>query len=205
MKISVSILKEKDNIENVINKLNNTDCDYIHLDIMDNTFTKTSSFELSSFKGINTNKKYDIHIMSTNLDYQISEAIKLKPEFITIHYESSKDIKRYLKTIKENDIKAGLAINPSTSLDEIKDLLNEIDLLLVMSVEPGKGGQDFIMSTIKKLKNLNDTNHKFIISVDGGINNNTIKYINKYVDMVVSGSYITKSLDFQKNTDILRM
>ena len=205
MRISISILKEKNNIENVINKLNNTDCDNIHLDIMDNTFTNTSSFELCDFKNIKNNKKYDIHIMSTNLNYQINEAIKLEPEYITIHYESNKEILKFIRLIKDNNIKAGIAINPNTSIEEIKELLEEIDLLLVMSVEPGKSGQDFIMSTIDKLKIINDFKHDFIISVDGGINNNTIKLIEKYVDMIVSGSYITNSIDFQKNIDILRM
>ena len=205
MKVSVSILKEKNNIEKVISKLNDTDCDFIHLDIMDKTFTESSSFELSYFKNINTNKKYDIHIMSTNLEYQINEAIKLNPEYITIHYEASNDISKYIKIIKDNNIKAGLAISPNTNYADIVDLLSNIDLLLVMSVEPGKGGQEFIMDTISKLEEINSNNHKFIISVDGGINKNTIEYVNNYVDMVVSGSFITSSINYQKSIDVLKM
>ena len=152
MKVSVSVLKEKNNLEKVINRLNETTTDYIHLDIMDNTYTKSTSFKLESLKDIKTNKKYDIHIMSTNLDYQINEAIKLKPEYITFHYESTKSIIKYINLIKENNIKVGLAINPETSINKINEYLSLIDMVLVMSVKPGLGGQEFIDNTVIKLK-----------------------------------------------------
>ena len=203
MKVSVSILKEKDNINEVLKKLDNTNADYIHLDIMDSTFTDNSSFKLSDFLNLSLSKKYDIHIMSTNLDYQINEAIKLKPEFITFHVEATDDVKKYIDLIKNNSIKVGLAISPDTKLEEVYNYLSDIDLLLVMSVVPGMGGQEFITSTIDKLKQI-DKKRNIIVSVDGGINNETIDLVRKYTDMVVSGSYITSSDNYKEKIDTLK-
>ena len=204
MKISVSILKEINNFKETIDKINGTSADYIHLDIMDGTFTKETSFNLDDFINIKTNKKYDIHIMSTDLDKEIGKAIKLKPEFITFHYEATKDIMKYINIIKDNNIRVGLAINPETSIDEVEKYYKYIDQLLVMSVTPGKGGQQFIPSVINKLNRLNKNNNNFIISIDGGINEETINYVYDYVDMAVSGSYITSSEDYEKKIKILK-
>ena len=203
MEVSVSILSKKDNLEEAFNLLNNTSCDYVHIDIMDNTFTKTYSFELSELLTINTRKKLDIHIMSTNLDYQIKEAFKLDPESITFHVESTADVDKYIKMIKDKNIKVGLAISPETKLDKIKEFENDIDLLLVMSVTPGKGGQEFIPETVDKLKKINK-NRKYLVSVDGGINDATIKLVKKYVDIVVSGNYIIGNEDIENAIEKLR-
>lgn len=195
MKVSVSILKEKNNKEEVINRLLNTSADYIHLDIMDGTFTENPSFDLNDFNIVN--KKYDIHIMSTNLDEQIDKAIKLNPEYISFHYEATKDVDKYINLIKENNIKVGLAISPNTRLYKIKKYLNKIDMLLILSVIPGLGGQTYINKVTKKIIKANKLKKDFIISVDGGINDETIKNIKNYVDIVVSGSYITDSDDYE--------
>ena len=203
MEISVSILKEKNNINSEIDKINNTDAEYIHLDIMDNTFTNTRSFEISEFLTVNTNKKLDVHIMSTNLDYQIKEAIKLNPEIITFHYEANKKVKKYINLIKKENIKVGLAISPETDIDNIEEYINDIDLLLIMSVEPGEGGQEFILDIIKKIKKI-DKKRDYLISVDGGINDKTIEYVREYADIVVSGSFITSSDNYQERIDMLR-
>ena len=195
MKVSVSILKEKNNKEEVINRLLNTSADYIHLDIMDGTFTENPSFDLNDFNIVN--KKYDIHIMSTNLDEQIDKAIKLNPEYISFHYEATKDVDKYINLIKQNNIKVGLAISPNTRLYKIKKYLNKIDMLLILSVIPGLGGQTYINKVTKKIIKANKLKKDFIISVDGGINDETIKNIKNYVDIVVSGSYITDSDDYE--------
>ena len=204
MKVSVSILKEKDSFKDVIKKIDNTSANYIHLDIMDGSFTNESSFSLSDFKNIRSNKKYDIHIMSTNLDKIIKEAIKLNPEFITFHYEATNSIIKYINLIKENNIKVGLAINPDTNITKIKEYLTNIDLVLVMSVIPGRSGQKFMMSTIDKLKELKKLNKGALISVDGGINNETYNFVKDYVDIVVSGSYITDSTDYESLINTLK-
>lgn len=197
MKISVSILKEKDRLKEVISKLQNTSADFIHIDIMDSTFTKTSSFSLEELNDIKSNKKYDIHIMSTNLDSQINLAIKLKPEFITFHVESTKDVKKYIDLIKSNNIKVGIAINPKTSLWRLRKYFDLVDMILVMSVEPGMGGQRFIPSVIKKVKKIKNKKPNLILSIDGGINLETIKFVRNYIDMAVAGSYVTDSDDYE--------
>lgn len=195
MKVSVSILRNKDNIKETIKVLNNTNTDYIHLDIMDGTFTPEPSFELKSFSKIKHDKPYDIHIMSTNLEFQVEEAIKLKPEIITIQYEAinKKEVDKYLDLIKEKGIKVGLAINPKTSIRKIKKYFDKIDYLLVMSVQAGFGGQKFIPSTIKKLNKLSKLNPNFLIGIDGGINYENTKLLIDKVDILVVGSYVTET------------
>ena len=205
MKVSVSILKEENNINDVIKKLNNTSADYIHLDIMDNTFTDTSSkFKLNDFININNSKKYDIHLMSTNLDYQIDEAIKLNPEFITFHVEATKDYIKYINKIKDNNIKVGLAINPDTSVQKYNEVLKLADMILVMSVVPGRGGQPFIEEIVSKTKSIRNMFEDKIISIDGGINDNTSKKVYNYVDILVSGNYITSKNDYEKGIILLK-
>ena len=135
MKVSVSILKEKDNIKDAINRLDNSIVDYIHLDIMDGSFTQNKSFTSSDLLKIKSKKELDVHIMSKNLDKEIKDAIKLKPSFITFHYEATKDILKYIKLIKDNNIKVGLAINPNTRIYKIKKyLLNIIKTLLYIAI-----------------------------------------------------------------------
>ena len=207
MKISVSILGSLDNYEESVIKLNKTTSDYLHLDIMDNTFTDTTSFKYEDSKIISNlnNKKLDIHIMSNNLDNVLKEYIKLKPDIISFHFEAVKDIKKYIKLIKENNIKASLAINPDTDIDEIKEYLPDLDMVLIMSVYAGYGGQKYIETTTKKLKEIKklQKDYKFLIEVDGGINNETINYVKDYVDIAVSGSYITKSDNYQNQINTL--
>ena len=189
--ISVSILSVKDNYKDSIQKINNTNCEYLHLDIMDNTFTKSTSFtyeESREISKLNT-KKLDVHLMSENLDEVVDKYIK------------------YIRKIKKNNIKASLAISPDTPVSEIFEYLDMIDTVLVMSVEPGKGGQKFIEKTIDKLKSLSKlkSNYNFLIEVDGGINNETIKYVKEYVDIAVSGSYIVKSDNYQDKINELNI
>ena len=205
--ISVSILKEKDNYIDAVNEINSTNCEYLHLDIMDNTFTNNISFSLKDSKEIIKlcNKKIDVHIMSTNLDSILNEYIKLKPNIISIHFEACENINKYINKLKQNNIKVGIAINPTTKVSEIYEYLDFIDIVLVMGVEPGKSGQNYIEGTTEKLKQLKELqkNHKYLIEIDGGINNLTIKKVKKYADIVVSGSFITNSDDYQEKIDEL--
>lgn len=207
MKISVSILSIKEKLYEKIKMLNNTSMDYLHLDIMDGSFTLNSSYSILESEKIKelTNKKLDVHIMSKNLDTIIDEYIMLKPYNITFHIENE-NVKEYINKIKENNIKVGLAINPETDIKLVLPYLNDIDRILIMSVNPGMGGQKFIMDSINKLIKLNEIKDKynFEIEIDGGINSDTIKYVKDYVDIVVSGSYITNSDDYEKNISELR-
>lgn len=196
MQISVSILKEKDNYKEAIEKIDNSICDFLHLDIMDFTFTNDSSFNIETLKDINsfTNKKLDVHLMSTNLDKLIDEYSSINPEFITFHVEIG-DTLKYINKIKSKGIKVGLALNPDTDIEEIYPYLELVDLILVMSVTPGMGGQKFMTSTICKMQELKEIkeNYNYELEVDGGINDKTIDYVRDYADIVVSGSYITDS------------
>lgn len=207
MKVSVSILSIKEKLYEKIKMLNNTSMDYLHLDIMDGSFTLNSSYSILESKKIKelTNKKLDVHIMSKNLDTIIDEYIMLKPYNITFHIENE-NVKEYINKIKENNIKVGLAINPETDIKLVLPYLNDIDRILIMSVNPGMGGQKFIIDSTSKVIKLNEIKDKynFEIEIDGGINSDTIKYVKDYVDIVVSGSYITNSDDYEKNISELR-
>ncbi|MBO5183299.1 MAG: ribulose-phosphate 3-epimerase [Bacilli bacterium] len=200
MKVSVSILNEKDDYISAVNKLNNTSADYLHLDIMDGSFTENTSFSFAQSKEIVdiSNKLLDVHIMSSKLDIILDYYISLNPEIITIHSEVD-NIDKYINKIRENNIKVGLALNPETDIEKITTYLNKIDIVLIMGVTPGKGGQSLKKESVSKLKELKrmQKKYKFIIEVDGGINNETIKCVKDYVDLVVSGSYITNFEDYQ--------
>ena len=205
MKISVSILNEINNYKEAIKKVNESKSDYIHLDIMDSSFTEKSSFIIDDFKNIEFDKKVDVHLMSNNLDKLIDEYSLFNPEIISFHYEVG-NTRKYIEKIKEKGIKVGLAINPDTDLNEVKDYLNDIDILLIMSVIPGKGGQSYISSVTNKIKEAKklQKEYRFLIEVDGGINDKTIKEISDFADIFVSGSYITNSSNYNEKIDNLK-
>lgn len=198
MKLSVSILNSKDRKE-MIDKLNNANISYIHMDVMDGKFVSqnTLSFqelrELSSF----SNKKLDVHLMMDNPEEYINNIKDLNNiENITIHLEIDKDIKKILSMIKSLGIKRGISIKPNTDINKLLPYLNDIDLILVMTVEPGLGGQPFIETSTTRLKEIKKLikDKDILIEVDGGINSNTINLV-KDADIVVVGSYITCSDD----------
>lgn len=198
VKISVSFLSMRENLlENVL-KFNDTDIDYVHLDIMDNIFVPYSSYSYDEIKTIvgNTNKPLDVHLMVRDLDRYINDYNMYNTEYITVHYEAMLDT-NIISKIKSYGIKCGVSIKPNTEVEQIFDLLDKIDLVLVMSVEPGKGGQEFMSSSLEKIKKLKNEIEKrklnVNISVDGGINNANIGYcINDGVDIIVLGSYLSK-------------
>ena len=198
MKLSVSILNSKDRKE-MIDKLNNTNISYIHMDVMDGKFVSQNTLsyqelrELSSF----SNKKLDVHLMMDNPEEYINNIKYLNNiENITIHLEIDKDIKKILSMIKSLGIKRGISIKPNTDIKKLLPYLNDIDLILVMTVEPGLGGQPFIGTSTTRLKEIKEIikDKDILIEVDGGINGNTINLV-KDADIVVVGSYITCSDD----------
>ena len=194
MKVSVSILKELNNYKKAIEKVNNSNADYLHLDIMDGSFTENSSFSIDNFRDININKKIDVHLMSKNLDKLIDEYTSLNPQMITFHLEVG-DTLNYIKKIKEKNIKVGLAINPNTNLSDALKYLDLIDYLLIMSVHPGFGGQKIIEDSLDKIKYLKDMrdkfNYKYLIEIDGGVNIDNLNNVCKVgTDIIVAGSSI---------------
>ena len=200
-KISASLLSCRDNLESITKEYNNLDIDLIHMDIMDGKFVPFNSFTSNEIDLIvhTTNKPLDVHLMVENPLEYIEFYANLNTEFITIHYE----IKNYLeiiKKIKGLGIKAGISIKPSTNVEEVYELLPIIDLVLIMSVEPGQGGQKFMPNAVEKINKLNkkikNLNLNVLISVDGGINNNSaIECKENGVDILVIGSALLNSAD----------
>ncbi|MBQ9854194.1 MAG: ribulose-phosphate 3-epimerase [Bacilli bacterium] len=208
--ISTSILSIKDNFIDNIKKIDNTSTDYIHLDIMDGNFVPNKSFSYEEMLSVkkNTTKPLDVHLMVSNPEPYINNYKNLNPEYITIHYEIE-DYLKYINIIKDLNIKAGISVKPNTNIEEIFDVLHKLDLVLIMSVEPGLGGQKFIESSIdkiKKLKSYIDKNNLDIkIEVDGGINDITsILCIDAGCDILVSGSYITNNENYEEQIKKLR-
>lgn len=208
--ISASFLTSKD-IPKTLTELNNTDVDYIHVDVLDGKYVEGKSLPFKEMKHIYkfTDKRLDVHLMVESPSKYIKDYASLNTEYISIHLDTLEDIISNLKLIKSYGIKSGLVLNPDDKVSELIPYLPYIDLILVMGVIPGKGGQKFIEKTTNKLKELNvlkkeykDFNFK--ISLDGGVNDVVARKINNLVDIMVSGAYITNSNDYQKQINSLR-
>lgn len=212
MKVSTSILSIKSNLSDNIKILDKSGTDYIHLDIMDGNFVTNKTWDYSDIKDIlkDISTPVDVHLMVSNLDYYIDNFSKLNPNNITFHLEATDNINKYINLIKEKNIKVGLAIKPNTDINLIIPYLEYLDLVLVMSVEPGAGGQKFIGSSCDRIKLLKEIKelygYNYIIEVDGGINADTVKLVaDSGVDLVVSGSYITNSDNYKERIDTLKL
>ena len=208
--ISASFLTSKD-IPKTLMELNNTDVDFIHVDVMDGKYVENKSLPFKEMRHIYkfTDKRLDVHLMVSKPSKYIIDYACLNTEYITIHLDTIEDTLSNLKLIKSYGIKAGVALNPNDEVSLLIPYLPYIDLILIMGVIPGKGGQKFINSTIDKLKELKVLKKEykefnFRVSVDGGINDIVAKKINNFVDIIVSGNYITNSTDFQKQINSLR-
>lgn len=202
--ISVSILGIKEDKITNYKRLDNTNCDFIHLDVMDGKFVENKVDFDFNYK---FNKKVDIHLMVENVEEYINKYKKLNPTYITFHIEVEEDIDKLIKILKENNIKVGISIKPNTDINLLTKYLSYVDLILVMSVEPGRGGQKFIENSVNRinyLKKLRDeNNYNYLIEVDGGINNKTISNVEN-ADIKVVGSYITNSNNFDKTINELK-
>lgn len=207
MKVSVSILSSSIKPADIVKILDNTKADYIHVDIMDGKFVKNKTWTISEIKKITSYSKLplDVHLMVENPSKYIEDYALLNTSYITFHYETVKDIDKMINEIKNYGLKVGIAINPETSEEVVFPYLSKIDEVLIMSVHPGKSGQSFIESTPDKIERLKEEilrqNVKTIISVDGGINDETGNLcVQKGVDILVSASYIHKDIVNNINT-----
>lgn len=208
MKVSASFLSSKDPARD-LTKLNETDVDYIHVDIMDGKFVPNKTMPFSEMRNIYkyTSKRLDVHLMVEDPKKYIPLYAELNTEYITIHVELDEDIMECLEMIKKYSIKAGLSIKPNTKVAELIPYLPYIDMVLIMSVEPGAGGQEFIEESTARIKEiralLEAYNIPAIINIDGGINEKTVSKC-RDCDMVTAGSYIIKSDNFQEKISSLR-
>lgn len=205
IKISTSILSSKNRIES-IKKLNDTNTDYIHIDAMDGKFVPNTqmlsneTIELAKFSKI----PLDVHLMVEAPEPYIDNLTNMNIEYITIHLEINKDINQLINKIKSLGYKVGLSIKPNTPVQDLIPYLSKIDLVLIMSVEPGYGGQSFIPNSIDKAIELKKLNNNIIIEMDGGIKDTNIKEIKQHIDIAVVGSYITNSEDYNKAINNLK-
>ena len=217
VEISTSILNvDKENAMKTFYDLEVAKTDYYHIDVMDGKFVEKNTTELmydyaNSIKHI-SNIPLDVHLMVENVQEYIEQYLELKPHFITIHYEAFKDkkeIKKTLKYLKENDIQCGLSIKPKTKIEEIYEFLPQLSLFLMMTVEPGKGGQKLILETIEKIRKLKEyiyqNNLETFIEADGGINTENAAILRDAgVDIMVVGSCIINSDDYKKTIKELK-
>ncbi len=174
-------------------------CDYIHLDIMDGHYVPNISFGPGLIKALRprTKKVFDVHLMITEPERYFQDFAQAGADLITIHTDATIHLHRSLQEIKDLGLKAGVALNPGQSLEEIKYVLEDVDLVLIMSVNPGFGGQSFIPSALEKIKDLKALRDQkglnFLIEVDGGIKlDNAKELLEAGADVLVSGSGVFK-------------
>ena len=197
IKTSISILDcDFNNLEREINKINLSNADLIHIDIMDGFFVSNNTIEKFDMGKLSnySKKKFDVHLMVDNPEDHIEKYIKPLTEYISIHIESKGDISKSLNKIRYNNIKAGLAINPDSKISDLYQYIELIDMVIIMSVYPGKGGQKFIENTFDRVKMLRKSSKNIDISVDGGVSSlNSYNLISNGASTLVSGSFLMKS------------
>ena len=210
MEVSTSVLNiEKEKALKTMYNLEVANTDYFHIDVMDGRFVENDTSEdmriYCEYLNQITSIPIDVHLMVKNIKEYIDSYLIFNPNIITFHYEACRDIEeveKYIEYIKEKDCKVGVAIKPQTDIKEIERLLPKINLLLIMSVEPGKGGQKFIGDTINKIieakEKIDKLNLSTEIEVDGGINLENIEEIKKSgATIAVVGTAIINSEDYK--------
>ncbi|MFV0249052.1 MAG: ribulose-phosphate 3-epimerase [Tenacibaculum sp.] len=188
------------NLQADIEMLNKSDADWFHIDIMDGVFVPNISFGMPVLKSIVkcAKKTIDVHLMIIDPDRYINTFADLNVDILTVHYEACKHLHRTVQYIKTAGVKAGVALNPHTPVSVLECVISELDLVCIMSVNPGFGGQSFIENTYKKVSRLKDiieaNNSSALIEIDGGVNDkNARKLIKTGASVLVAGSFVFKS------------
>lgn len=193
------------NLERDIKELENIGIDMFHIDVMDGNFVPNISFGFPIIEAIRpkTDKIFDCHLMIANPENYVEQFCKVGCDMVSFHIEATNHADRLIQVIKDNGKKAGIVLNPQTSLESIKYLLPKVDYVLIMTVNPGFGGQKFIPEMLEKIEELakirEEKNYNFLIEVDGGINVETSKACrDKGADILVCGSFLFGASDKEK-------
>ena len=212
IKIAPSLLSaDFTNLKSEISKVQDAGADILHLDIMDGHFVPNLTFGLPIIKQIQSVAKIpvDVHLMVTNPQNYLEILGDWKIDYVSFHQETVFHLHRQIHALKEKNVKAGIALNPATPVETIYDLIPDLDFVLIMSVNPGFGGQKFLTSAYEKIRKLrkiaDEKNPALLIEVDGGINNIVApKLIEAGADILVAGSYIFGQTDYQKQIQSLK-
>ncbi|RRQ47835.1 ribulose-phosphate 3-epimerase [Maribacter algicola] len=200
-KIAPSLLAaDFGNLQRDVEMVNNSDADWHHIDVMDGVFVPNISYGMPVIKAIqkHASKPLDVHLMIIDPDRYIDTFAKLGATILTVHYEACTHLHRTIQAIKAKRMKAGVSLNPHTNINLLEDIIGDIDLVLLMSVNPGFGGQSFIENTYEKIKALKNLiqrkNASVLIEIDGGVTTENAKQlVDAGADVLVAGSFVFKS------------
>jgi ribulose-phosphate 3-epimerase len=188
------------NLQRDIEMINNSEADWFHIDIMDGVFVPNISFGMPVLEAItkHAKKTIDVHLMIVDPDRYIKTFAALGSNILTVHYEACNHLHRTLQAIKAEGMKAGVALNPHTNIDLLEDVINDIDMVCIMSVNPGFGGQSFIENTYSKIEKLkaliNRKNASTLIEIDGGVTDkNAAQLVAAGADVLVAGNFVFKA------------
>lgn len=201
------------NLQRDIEMINNSDADWFHIDIMDGVFVPNISFGMPVLEAIHKHAKktIDVHLMIIDPDRYIKTFKSLGADILTVHYEACTHLHRTLQGIKAEGMKAGVALNPHTNVNLLEDTINDIDLVCIMSVNPGFGGQSFIENTYKKVKELKEiitrNGAATLIEIDGGVTSkNAVQLVAAGADVLVAGNFVFKAENpIQTISDLKKM
>lgn len=188
------------NVQRDVEMINNSTADWFHVDVMDGVFVPNISFGFPVIQAIkkHAKKPLDVHIMIVNPDQFVAEFAKAGADILTVHYEACTHLHRTVQLIKSHGMKAGVALNPHTNVNVLEDIIEDLDLVLIMSVNPGFGGQKFIENAVQKIEKLkkiiSERGCNTVIEVDGGVNLETgAQLVKAGADALVAGSFVFNS------------